>query len=208
MAFFLLWPTQKGNGWKQQNKIISIPLSFSHELSFAPLSLENKCRKIISPCRFGYPHRRFWIQLPEYCEGVGICKGGKLFYFVPSCYLISIPHPIFHALSNSDTSTLPTHAMPSWFELHKFAPHICFLAILFPCAMANPFITRTDFPGSCTCSLPAALPIFKSHAHLPPWVLSFSSSCKYHSVLWRQSISTYFFRISLSQLLSSSANYT
>lgn len=155
-----------------------------NELSFAPLSQENKCRKIISPCRFEYPLRGFWIQLPEYCEGVDICKGGKLFYFMPSCYLISIPHPIFHALSNSDTSTLPTHAMPSWFELHKFAPHICFLASLFPCAMANPFITCTDFPGSCTCSLQAALPIFKSHAHQLPWVLSFSSSCKYFSVMW------------------------
>lgn len=184
-------------------------MSFSHELSFAPLSLENKCRKIINPCRFGYPHRGFWIQLPEYCEGVGICKGGKLFYFVPSCYLISMPHPVFHALSNSDTFTLPKHMQcPAGLSYINLPLTSVFWPSYSHVQRPTQFITCTDFPESCTCSLPAALPVFKAHAHLSPCVLSFSSSCKYHSILCRQSISTYFFRVSLSRLLSSSANYT
>lgn len=103
--------------------------------------------KITSLCRLSTYSESFEFSYQISLKVWASVKEGKLFYFMPSCYLIFTPHPVFHALSNSGTSILPTYAMPSWFQLHKFAPHNCFLASLFPCVMVNPFITCTDFPG-------------------------------------------------------------
>lgn len=116
-------------------------------------------------------------------------KGGKSFIFVPSCYLIFIPQPTFHALSNSDTSTLSTHAMPYWFDLHKFASHIYFLANLFPGVMASPFISWTDFPGTCTCLFQAAVCSLVHFClnHMSVYLLGF---CLFHFMVLQVPFST------------------
>lgn len=167
--------------------------------SLIPLSVENKRRKITSPCRLSTHSEGVEFSYQSTVEVWTTVKGGKFFYFVPSCYLIFIPHPTFHALSNSDTSTLPTHAMPNWFELHKSASRIYFLANLFPCVMASPFISCTDLPESCTCLLQAAMGslvyfcLNRMSIDLLGSVFFIPCPCKCHSVLWRPSSWLYIF---------------
>lgn len=186
--------------------------SFIQQIKPQSTFCKNKCRKITSLCwpsthsdnvEFSYQSTlKVWV------------KGGKFFHFVPSCPLIFILHP----LSNSDTSTFPTHAMPNWFELHKFASHICFLDHLLPCVMASPFISFTDFPGSCTCLLQAIVGSLEGFYlnHISIYFLMF---CLFHFMVLQVPFSTMeniklvihittkcytcFYRVSTSQLLSS-----
>lgn len=139
--------------------------------------MENKCRKITSLGRLDSHSEGVELNYQSTLKVWAIVKGGKFFYFLPSCYFIFIHHLTFHALSNSDTSTSPTHAMPSWFELHKFASRIYLLANLLPCVIAIYIMHRLPWklhlltPG---CSGLPCVFLFRSHVHLCPWVLSFS----------------------------------
>lgn len=154
-----------------------------------PLSVENKYRKITALCRLSTHSEGVEFSYQSTPKVRATVKGPKFFYFVPSCYLIFIPQSTFHALSNSDTSTLPTHSMPNWFELHNFASHIYFLANLFPCVVANLFISCTDFPGSCTCSLQAAVCslVYFCLNHMSIYVFGF---CLFHSMVLQVPLST------------------
>lgn len=157
--------------------------------SLTPLFVGNKYRKITALCRLSTHSEGFEFNYQSTLNVRATVKGRKLFYFVPSCYLIFIPQTTFHALSNSDTSPLPTHSMPNWFELHNFASHIYFLANLFPYVVASPFISCIDFPGSCTCLLQAAMGslVYICLNHMSVYVLGF---CLFHSMVLQVPLST------------------
>jgi len=151
--------------------------------------MENKCRKFTGLCRLSTHSEGVQFSYQSALEVWATVKEGKFFYFVPSCYLIFIPHPTFHALSNSDTSTLTTHSMPNWFELHKFGSHIYFLANLFPCVMASPFTSCADFSGSCTFLLQAAMgsPVYFCLNHMSIYLPGF---CLFHFMVLQVPFST------------------